>query len=325
MTAPTISVITATYNRSNVLRHSLESLLRSTYVDWELLVIGDACTDNTEDVVGSFGDPRIRFVNLAANFGEQSGPNNEGFKLSRGKYIAYLNHDDLFFSDHLATSLKELESTGADLVYSALVSPAPRAPEELAQGKMRFTLRGASASGKYEPYVFAPASTWLLRRALLESIGPWRPALECIIESSQDLLFRAWKADKRLRFKPHVTVLAVQSGSRKDVYRNRESYESEFYAGQMKNNPSFREEILTRVAIDLAARAAVPKIHCSFGRGLRKLLYRPALRFGWHPRAVRALLKGRGRGATINRLRRIRGLDPLRRRQNGSGERRVPE
>ena len=74
-----ISIITATYNRSNLLAYAINSVLRSTYEDWELIVVGDACTDDTESVVNAFGDPRIQFYNLEENFGEQSGPNNIGF------------------------------------------------------------------------------------------------------------------------------------------------------------------------------------------------------------------------------------------------------
>jgi glycosyltransferase involved in cell wall biosynthesis len=73
---PLVSIITATYNRSNILPYTIASVLRSTFEDWELLVVGDACTDDTEQVVSAFNDPRIRFFNLAQNVGEQSGPNN---------------------------------------------------------------------------------------------------------------------------------------------------------------------------------------------------------------------------------------------------------
>ena len=76
--APLVSIITATYNRSNVLAYTLRSALRSTVADWEHLVIGDACTDDTALVVAGLGDARVRFHNLAENFGEQSGPNNAG-------------------------------------------------------------------------------------------------------------------------------------------------------------------------------------------------------------------------------------------------------
>jgi glycosyltransferase involved in cell wall biosynthesis len=83
-----VSIITATYNRGNVLRYAIESVRRQTLADWEMWVVGDACTDGTGDVVRGFGDPRIHFLNLAQNVGDQSGPNNEGFQRSAGRFIA---------------------------------------------------------------------------------------------------------------------------------------------------------------------------------------------------------------------------------------------
>ena len=73
-----------TYNRSNVLRYAIESVLAQTVSDWEMIVIGDACTDDTAEVVESFGDGRIRFHNLDQNVGEQSGPNNVGTSIPVG-------------------------------------------------------------------------------------------------------------------------------------------------------------------------------------------------------------------------------------------------
>jgi hypothetical protein len=209
----------------------------------------------------------------------------------------------------LETSLGYLEETGADLVFAAMAAAWPRTPEELAGNNFRFRLFCASPTGRYEPYVYAPASAWLLRRDLIESIGPWRPAAECVIESSQEFLFRAWKAGKELRFKPRMTVLAVQSGLRQDVYLKRESYENEYYARQLKNNSRFREEILSHIAINLAGHQAPPKIHFSLGRAFRKLIYRPALRLGLHPKEALGLLKGQRKGSQMNRLRRSRGLE----------------
>ena len=75
---PGVSVIIATYQRPQVLRRAIESVRASTTADWEVVVVGDACTDDTEAVVRRFGDRRIRFSNLERNFGEQSGPNNAG-------------------------------------------------------------------------------------------------------------------------------------------------------------------------------------------------------------------------------------------------------
>ena len=66
MSLPTVSVIMATYNRSNIIGYAIGSLLRSSFADWELIVVGDACTDDTESVVSSFADPRIRFIKVDA-------------------------------------------------------------------------------------------------------------------------------------------------------------------------------------------------------------------------------------------------------------------
>ena len=92
---PLVSIVIATYNRSQVVAHAIASVRRSTITDWELIVVGDHCTDDTEAVVAGFADPRITWVNLAENAGEQSGPNNEGIRRARGRYLAFLNHDDL--------------------------------------------------------------------------------------------------------------------------------------------------------------------------------------------------------------------------------------
>ena len=103
---PTVSVIIAAYNRSNVLRYALRSALAQDFSDFEVLVIGDACTDDTEEVVASFADPRVSYLNLPLNFGEQSGPNNVGIARAQGRYIAFLNHDDFWFPDHLSAAVQ---------------------------------------------------------------------------------------------------------------------------------------------------------------------------------------------------------------------------
>ncbi len=104
-----VSVIIATYNRPHVLKLALQSLLDQDHKDWEGLVIGDACSDETASVVAGFDDSRLRYENLAENCGEQSGPNNRGLALATGPYVAYLNHDDLWWPDHLSSSLAFLE------------------------------------------------------------------------------------------------------------------------------------------------------------------------------------------------------------------------
>ena len=109
---PLVSVILSTYNWSSVLRLAIETVLWQTMRrDFELLVVGDGCTDDSAEVVQSFGDARIRWHNLASNSGSQSGPDNAGLAMARGRYVAYLGHDDVWYPTHLATLV---ESTAKD-------------------------------------------------------------------------------------------------------------------------------------------------------------------------------------------------------------------
>jgi GT2 family glycosyltransferase len=307
---PRISVVSATYNRSNVLVHSIQSLRRSTLSDWKLLVVGDACTDDTADVVAGFEDPRISFVNLENNCGEQSGPNNVGASLARTPYLAFLNHDDMYFPEHLERGVAHLEATGADLVFSGVALAEPRTVEQFARDDLRFTLVGVSADSEYHPYIFAPASGWVLRRELMEELGGWRPARELYIESSQDFLFRAWRAGKRILALPAITVLAVQSGKRKASYRNREYHENARYSERMAKDPGFREIVLTSAALESARKIVVDsrKLNCTPLQLASILSYRWLCKLGVHPRAITMRFRY-GRGGWISELRRKRGLD----------------
>ncbi len=115
----TVSVVMVTYNRSELLTYSIGSVMRQSLPDWELIVVGDGCTDDTAEVVGNLAaaDPRIRFVNRTPRCGEQAGPNNHGVELARGRYLAFLNHDDLWLADHLERSVETIERLDADLVF----------------------------------------------------------------------------------------------------------------------------------------------------------------------------------------------------------------
>jgi glycosyltransferase involved in cell wall biosynthesis len=312
---PQVSVITATYNRPQVLAHAIGSVRSSTLEEWELLVIGDGCSDDTPAAVASFKDDRIHFVNLPENCGEQSGPNNEGVRRARGRYIAFLNHDDLYFPDHLAASVAFCEDTGADLVWSpVLVALPPKTDEDIAAGR-RFRLSGVPVGEAYDPRVFVFASAWLLTRDLAERVGPWRPARETFVTSSQDWLFRAWRLGSRLRFRSRVTVLAVPGGARRGSYSIATSAEHDEVVAEMRANPGFRE-----AALEIAAIAGERETNRHrFGRAwpvaLRALLFRPAsaaaIRVGVHPLAPYFALRHGRRGNLINAIRRRTGVRPL--------------
>jgi glycosyltransferase involved in cell wall biosynthesis len=122
---PLVSIVIATYNWSSVLRYAIESVLRQSYSNWELIVVGDGCTDDSEAVVRSFADPRIRWTNLPENTGSQSAPNNAGIALAKGEYVAYHGHDDLWLPDHLIRLVGALERSGAGIASTAYETVGP--------------------------------------------------------------------------------------------------------------------------------------------------------------------------------------------------------
>ena len=145
---PLVSIILATYNRPETLRLAIASVLEQTLTDWELLVIGDACGAETAAVVEAAADPRIHYINLIRNVGEQSGPNNVGIARARGRHIAFLNHDDLWLPDHLQAALEWLQATGADLVFPATAVIMPCTAEQLAAHTWRTYVHGIGRDGE---------------------------------------------------------------------------------------------------------------------------------------------------------------------------------
>lgn len=126
---PLISVIVPTYNKSKVLaERAIRSVLAQTYSNFELIVVGDHCTDNTEDVVKEFHDGRIRFFNLAERGKYPSSawdrwmvagsvPRNRGLELASGEWIAPLDDDDEFSNDHLELLLRHAQQNRYEMVY----------------------------------------------------------------------------------------------------------------------------------------------------------------------------------------------------------------
>ncbi|MGW1465548.1 glycosyltransferase family 2 protein [Streptomyces sp. NPDC002308] len=116
--APRVTVVCPTYNRSEAITRTIDSVRAQTVEEWELLVVSDGSDDDTEAWVARAAreDPRVRLVRLART-GHPSGPRNAGLAEARGAYTAYLDHDDTWHPHHLRTVL-ELLKGGADLAAS---------------------------------------------------------------------------------------------------------------------------------------------------------------------------------------------------------------
>lgn len=221
---PAVSIIVATFNRSNVLRIAIDSIRDQSFADWEVLVVGDCCTDDTRQVVQAFRDSRIRFVNLPENSGDQSTPNSVGIRLARGRYLAWLNHDDLWMPDHLETLVAELEAHEADIA----VAPCFRVAE--------LSERPSPGSGSVQAPVAAwplrifrgdvfLTSGWLMRRTLASRLGDWKSANAVRYASSQEYFYRAWSSGARIVLGSRRSVVVIPSIVAAGAYPSRRDRE----------------------------------------------------------------------------------------------------
>lgn len=111
---PIISIIIPTYNRERLIARSVKSVLNQTYQDFEIIIVDDASTDNTRELVAGFNDERIRYVRHEENKGEAAA-RNTGIKAARGDYIAYQDSDDEWFPEKLARQIKLLEDASPEV------------------------------------------------------------------------------------------------------------------------------------------------------------------------------------------------------------------
>ena len=110
-----VSVILPVFNSENYIRQSISSILKQTYRNFELIVVDDGSKDKSGEVISSFQDSRIRKYSQT-NAGP-SAARNTGLSKTNGKYIAFIDADDLYFPEKLEKQVIFIESSGADAVY----------------------------------------------------------------------------------------------------------------------------------------------------------------------------------------------------------------
>lgn len=111
-----VSVIMPTYNRGATIKESIDSLLNQTFNDFELILINDGGNDEVEEKVREINSKHIKYFKIKHK-GLQ-GALNEGLKVAQGKYIAYLDDDDIYLPQHLEKLVKLIENQKVDMVYA---------------------------------------------------------------------------------------------------------------------------------------------------------------------------------------------------------------
>ena len=113
-----VSIIMPSYNTAEYIAESIQSVLSQSYIDWELIVVDDCSTDNTDEVVKPYlSDERIIYLKNEMNSGAAVS-RNRALREAKGKWIAFLDYDDLWTPDKLSKQINFMEEHGYSFTYT---------------------------------------------------------------------------------------------------------------------------------------------------------------------------------------------------------------
>ena len=178
-----VSIIIPTYNREKVIGRAIQSVLQQTYEYYEILVIDDASTDCTQEVVEQIADDRIRYICLEQNKGAAHA-RNVGICESRYDYIAFLDSDDEWLPAKLELQMRKMLKSPEEVgfiycrmgggpyeEYESFVCPPWELPAEVLEGNMFQRILMHNVIGM---------PTILVRRNCLEQSGGFKEGIQCL-------------------------------------------------------------------------------------------------------------------------------------------------
>ncbi len=240
--APFFSIVLSTYGRGQHIKPTIESALGQSFGDFELIVVGDGCSDDTEEAVRSFQTDRITWRNLAQNSGSQSFPNNEGILASSGRWVAYLGHDDIWAPDHLESLAGRIVSEqGLDFVVGGCIYYGP-------EGSDTYFVTGLFDTQDAPLRHFFPPTSFAHRSDVTERVGPWRDPRAITAPVDCEFLLRAARAGLRFVSTNRITVHKFAAGHRYLSYLRVDSDEQREILCSLRKHPGIDTDSLVQKA-----------------------------------------------------------------------------
>src|ERR1044071_9472053 len=112
----TFSIIMPVYNREGIVEQTIQSVLRQSYRDYELIIVDDGSTDNTEEVIKNISDEKISYYKIKNS--ERGAARNFGVKKAKNDYVAFLDSDDLLYPHHLSVAYQNIDTLKCPEVFS---------------------------------------------------------------------------------------------------------------------------------------------------------------------------------------------------------------
>ena len=193
---PLVSVIIAVRNGARYIAETVESVLAQSYNDFELIIVDDGSTDSTPQIVSEFADPRIKIFSYPPSGVSIS--RNQGFALSTGKYISFLDADDLWSISKVEDQVSALEKSGGALVaYSWVDSFDSYGADIAAFGRSSYS--GDVFNALVDSNFLCCGSNMLIERSAFSQTG----GFDSSIDSAED-----WDLALRLAKRYHFVLVS---------------------------------------------------------------------------------------------------------------------
>jgi glycosyltransferase involved in cell wall biosynthesis len=234
MSKPAITVAIATYNWSAALRCAIRSVLLQTVQDFEILVVGDGCTDDSAAVVAGFDDRRLRWHNFDRNHGGQWAANKFANENAAAEWIAYLGHDDIWYPTHLEAILRTSRETRAKAVTSVAILYGP-------SGTGVRGLAGLFAKGGFSSGDFVPPSAFANARSVYRGGIEWRDHDTLSLPADVTFL-REVAASAPMASTGELTCFKFNAAWRRDVYKTKAVDDQERLLRSIESGVDFRQQ-----------------------------------------------------------------------------------
>jgi glycosyltransferase involved in cell wall biosynthesis len=255
ISTPKVSVIVPTFNRPTVLKNAIQSIINQTFQDFEIIVVNDAGED-VRSVVESFNDKRIQYISHSQNK-KLAAARNTGIRSARGKYIAYLDDDDVFLPKHLETLVNFLENNSE---YKVAYTDAFRSHQNKVNDSYVTFKKDIPYSQDFDSIEilfgnYIPVICIVHHKQILNEVGLFDETLTT--HEDWDLWIRI---SRKYPFH-HIKQVTCEFSWREDGSTMTSSIREDFYRTRsiiyLKNKPLFQQEIERAIAdgnLELAER-----------------------------------------------------------------------
>ena len=177
---PKVSIILPSFNRAYLLPRAIKSILNQTFQDFELIIVDDGSSDNTEEVLNSFKDKRIIYIRHDRNKGA-SAARNTGLKVASGEYIAFQDSDDEWIPDKLEKQIKVFEAAPSEVgvVYTSFWKYLNN-NEKIYIPNPKIKLKEKYIFKELLKHNFIGLPTAIIRKECFEKVGRFDEELSCL-------------------------------------------------------------------------------------------------------------------------------------------------